>query len=90
MGRGSNTAGSSVLQVSQEAAELRGSLRFMACLFKEHLLPITFIHALVLDFLSHAQASQPASLRTLRACETAHLPAAQEYLHDGNHGTCYS
>lgn len=50
--------------MSQEAAELRGSLRFMACLFKEHLLPITFIHALVLDFLSHAQASEPASLHT--------------------------
>ncbi|KAK9903385.1 hypothetical protein WJX75_004553 [Coccomyxa subellipsoidea] len=44
-------------QVSQEAAELRGSLRFIACLFKEHLLPITFIHTLVLDFLGHVQAS---------------------------------
>lgn len=43
-------------QVSQEAAELRGSLRFIACLFKEHLLPITFIHTLVLDFLGHVQA----------------------------------
>ncbi|BDA50144.1 hypothetical protein COCOBI_15-2720 [Coccomyxa sp. Obi] len=44
-------------QVSADAAELRGSLRFMACLFKEHLLPNHFIHTLVLDFLGHVQAA---------------------------------
>lgn len=44
------------MQVSADAAELRGSLRFMACLFKEHLLPNHFIHTLVLDFLGHVQA----------------------------------
>ncbi|EIE23168.1 hypothetical protein COCSUDRAFT_47525 [Coccomyxa subellipsoidea C-169] len=44
-------------QVSEEAADLRGSLRFIACLFKEHLLPINFIHTLVLDFLGHLQAA---------------------------------
>jgi hypothetical protein len=46
-----------ISQVSEDAAELRGSLRFMACLFKEHLLPIHFVHALVLELLARAEAS---------------------------------
>lgn len=33
----------------------------MACLFKEHLLSIHFVHALVLELLAHAQAAAVGS-----------------------------
>lgn len=51
------------LQVASEAGELRGGLRFLAALLKEHLLPLALIHAAVVDLMSHT-APGPAAVHS--------------------------